>query len=278
MWDTIFKLINSTSLCAHHSLLQFKVVHRTHISKTKLSRFHPDVDPCCKEEASLIHIFWTCPSLEKYWREAFQTLSLIVNLDIEPKPLVTLFGNKGEVDGHLRPAKWPTLLFASLLARCAMLLMWRDAALPTHAQWLRDVMTCLNLEKIHYSIRNSKEKFQKSVGTFSGILSWFSIKLRTGSLTHTLLSVPMSAIPSAEIGPLSDACFWPICGFIIRAQAGLDLWGPYCFSSGYFYFLGSKAWGAEGTCMYPRTSGARNPTVIVVKDFYFSPDKSGAVG
>lgn len=35
MWDTIFKLINSTSLCAHHCLLQFKVVHRTHISKTK---------------------------------------------------------------------------------------------------------------------------------------------------------------------------------------------------------------------------------------------------
>ena len=175
IWDTIFKLINSTSLCAHHSLLQFKVVHRTHISKTKLSRFHPDVDPCCnkykREEASLIHIFWTCPSLEKYWREAFQTLSLIVNLDIEPKPLVTLFGNTGEVNGHLRPAKWPTLSFASLLARCAMLLMWRDAALPTHAQWLRDVMTCLNLEKIHYSIRNSKEKFQKSVGTFSGILS-----------------------------------------------------------------------------------------------------------
>lgn len=70
MWDTIFKLVNSTSLCARHCLLQFKVVHRTHISKSKLSHYYPDVDPYCdkckREEASLIHMFWTCPSLEKY--------------------------------------------------------------------------------------------------------------------------------------------------------------------------------------------------------------------
>lgn len=102
-----------------------KIVHRTHISKTKLSRYYPDVDPCChkckKAEASLIHMSWTCPSLEKYWRE------------------VTIY-------------LWQTLSFASLLARCAILLRWRDAALHTHAQWLRDVISCLNLEKIHYSI------------------------------------------------------------------------------------------------------------------------------
>lgn len=161
MWDIILKLINSTSLCAHHCLLQFKVVHRTHISKlkTKLSCFYPDVDPCCdkckREEASVIHMFWTCPSLEKYWREVFQTLSLIVSLDIEPNPLVALFGTIGEGEVRLTLAKWRTIL-----------LRWRDAAPSTHAQWLRDVMSCLNLEKIHYSIHNSKEKFQKVWGPF----------------------------------------------------------------------------------------------------------------
>ena len=170
MWDTIFKLVNSTSLCARHCLLQFKVVHRTHISKLKLSRYYPDVDPYCdkckREEASLIHMFWTCPSLEKYWREVFQTLSLIVGLDMEPNPLIALFGTTDDVNVRLTPAKRRTLSFASLLARRALLLRWRNAAPPTHAQWLRDVMSCLNLEKIHYSICNSKEKFQKVWGPF----------------------------------------------------------------------------------------------------------------
>lgn len=109
-------------------------------------------------------MFWTCPSLEKYWREVFQTLSLIVGLDIEPNPLVALFGTTGEVDVCLTPAKRRTLSFASLLARRAILLMWRDAAPPTHAQWLRDIMSCLNLEKIHYSIRNSKENSKEKCG------------------------------------------------------------------------------------------------------------------
>ncbi len=170
-WETVFKLINDTSLCARHCLLQFKVVHRTHISKTKLSKFYPDVDPYCDkcktEEASLIHMFWTCPSLEKFWREVFQTLSLIVSLDIEPDPLVALFGTMGgETDVRLTPARRRTLSFASLLARRAILLRWKDAAPPTHAQWVLDIMSCLNLEKIQYSIHNSKGKFHRVWGPF----------------------------------------------------------------------------------------------------------------
>lgn len=85
---------------------------------------------------------------------------------MEPNPLLALFGTTGEVDVRLTPAKRRTLSLASLMARRAILLMWRDAALPTHTQWLRDVMSCLNLEKIHYSILNSKDKFQQVWGPF----------------------------------------------------------------------------------------------------------------
>lgn len=46
--DIILKLINSTSLCACHCLLQFRVVHTGYISQTKSSCFYPDVHPCRK--------------------------------------------------------------------------------------------------------------------------------------------------------------------------------------------------------------------------------------
>ena len=170
VWETILRLINTTSFCARHCLLQFKVVHRAHISKSKLARFYPEVSPCCDKcktsEASLIHMFWTCPSLEQFWREVFQTLSQILNIMLEPNPLVALFGTTGEDDVLLTSSKCRTLSFASLLARRAVLLRWRDAAPPTHTQWLRDIMSCLNLEKIRYSVTGCNEKFKKVWGPF----------------------------------------------------------------------------------------------------------------
>ena len=35
MWDSVLDLIHSTSMCAQHALVQFKVVNRIHISKNK---------------------------------------------------------------------------------------------------------------------------------------------------------------------------------------------------------------------------------------------------
>ncbi|KAF3842544.1 hypothetical protein F7725_024495 [Dissostichus mawsoni] len=66
-WTSILKLVKSTSLCAHHCLIQFEVVHRAPISTVKLSQMYPDVSPNCDKcqtaEASLIHMYWSCPRL-----------------------------------------------------------------------------------------------------------------------------------------------------------------------------------------------------------------------
>ncbi|RXN27904.1 Stonustoxin subunit alpha [Labeo rohita] len=85
---------------------------------------------------------------------------------LEPDPLIALFGTAGEDDMYFTAIKRRILSFASLLARRAVLLMWKDAAPPTHAQWLRDIMTCLDLEKIRYSVCDSNKKFEKVWGPF----------------------------------------------------------------------------------------------------------------
>ncbi|XP_062920376.1 PDZK1-interacting protein 1 isoform X2 [Mobula hypostoma] len=51
-------------------------------------------------------------------------------------------------------------------AERAVLLKWKDIVPPTHAQWLRDVMSCLNLEKICCSISDSNQDFQTRWGPF----------------------------------------------------------------------------------------------------------------
>uniref|UniRef100_A0A669D0H5 Reverse transcriptase domain-containing protein n=1 Tax=Oreochromis niloticus TaxID=8128 RepID=A0A669D0H5_ORENI len=187
-WDLILKLVNSTSLCARHCLLQFKVVHRFHLSKVKLSRMYPNVDPICDKcgsaEASLIHMFWTCPSLEGFWTDIFQTLSLIIGHHMDPDPLVALFGTTGEADARLTSSQRCMLSFASLVARHAILLRWRGAPLPTQAQWLRGLMYYLSLEKIRYAISNNSGKFYKVWGQFLKYFSSLQVANPASSITQ----------------------------------------------------------------------------------------------
>ncbi len=72
-WEIALKQIHRSSICARHGLIQFKVIHRLHWSKQKLSKIFPDVDPSCDRcgqvPASLAHMFWSCPKLSSYWKK-----------------------------------------------------------------------------------------------------------------------------------------------------------------------------------------------------------------
>ena len=85
-WEKILQLVNSSLICAKHALIQFKVVHRAHMSKDKLARFYshinPQCDRCHSEVASLTHMFWSCSTLQTYWKDIFAILSSILNIDL----------------------------------------------------------------------------------------------------------------------------------------------------------------------------------------------------
>lgn len=82
-------------------------------------------------------MYRTCPSLEKYWRDIFKTLSSVLQYGIpRTLALVGLFGTTGEDDKHLTLTNCRSLSFASFLARRVILLRWEDVAPPTQAQCL----------------------------------------------------------------------------------------------------------------------------------------------
>lgn len=71
--------VNGSSSYARISLIQFKVLHRIHFSKARLSKFYPNNDGTCDRckgpLADLTHMFWSCPYLADYWSTIFKTLS-----------------------------------------------------------------------------------------------------------------------------------------------------------------------------------------------------------
>lgn len=58
IWNCVLKQLHSSSMCARHSLIQFKVVHRAHISKVKLAQMFSSSSLMCNrcQWAEGIHV------------------------------------------------------------------------------------------------------------------------------------------------------------------------------------------------------------------------------
>ncbi len=126
-WRRALGGVHTASVCARHGLIQFRVLHRLHYSKVKLSKMFPDIDSTCDRcklsPTSLAHSFWLCPNLSTYWSSIFQTLSDIFKLTIQPDPLIAIFGIAGKENKNLSRTKLRITKLVALLARRLILLL-----------------------------------------------------------------------------------------------------------------------------------------------------------
>ncbi len=162
--------VHTASVCARHGLIPFRVLHRLHYSKVKLSKMFPDIDSTCDRcklsPASFAHSFWLCPNLPTYWSSIFQTLPDIFKMTIRPDPLIAIFGVAGEENKNLSGTKLRIIEVVTLLARRLILLHWKNPHPPSRTQWLREVMQHLKLEKLRYTLNGSSDKFVRICSPF----------------------------------------------------------------------------------------------------------------
>lgn len=161
-WSDILRRIHSTSICARHGLIQFKIVHRLHMSKVKLSKIYPEVDPICNRckqvPATLFHTFWSCSSLTSFWSSIFEAYSSISGVTIDPCPFIGLFGVPSEALSLQNPLL-NCIAYSSLLARRLILLNWKNDKPPSFGRWICDVIFFLKVEKIRYTLNGSTNNF-----------------------------------------------------------------------------------------------------------------------
>lgn len=96
IWKVFIARIQTSSICVRHSLIQFKVVHRLHLSRSRLVQFYPDLDPTCQRcnqgAATIFNSFWVCPRMGQFWAKVFETLSYVYNKPKDPEPTLAIFG------------------------------------------------------------------------------------------------------------------------------------------------------------------------------------------
>lgn len=94
-WTKALNNVHSSSICARHGLLQFKILHRLHFSKVRLSKMFPGInsacDRCGQDQAMLAHTFWSCPNIVPYWIKIFDIMSDVCQVQLCLDPVLVLF-------------------------------------------------------------------------------------------------------------------------------------------------------------------------------------------
>lgn len=151
-----------SSICARHSLIWCKFLHRTYYTKAWLAKICNTGFAACDRfqlsPANLILMFWLSPQLQSYWTMAFVILSDTVCVKIDSNPLSALFGVSPSLS-PLNAAQKDVLAFTTLLARRVILTKWKAHKPPSYTHWLRDVLHFLKLDKLRMSLRGSSDKF-----------------------------------------------------------------------------------------------------------------------
>lgn len=168
-WSKAQDNVHSSSICARHGLLQFKILHRLHLSKVRLSKMFHGVntacDRCGQEQASLAHTFWNCLRIVPYWTEIFNLLSHICHAQLHLDPVLALFGVP-PVTTNLSNKQKLVIRFVTVLSRRLILLNWNKKNPPTYINLLHDVMKHIQLEKIKFELQEKIDDFHSTWDPF----------------------------------------------------------------------------------------------------------------
>lgn len=130
VWE---KRIRSCSINSRHQLIQFKVMHRLHYSKSKLHRIFRTISPTCdgckSAKASLTHLFWTCPKLYSFWCDILKWFSDMYGCVFKPEPEIVLFGySVSLMDQNV--SVQITIMYGMIIAKSIILRLWKSYTVP----------------------------------------------------------------------------------------------------------------------------------------------------
>ena len=113
---------------------------------------------CGGENVNHFHIFWDCPSLTQYWQEIHEAMELVFGMPIPFRCEVMYLGHE-----TLVMSSTDASLFRILMAACKKTFTkkWLRPQIPTLNDWVDIVHEIFIMERLTYSLRLKKDKFEK---------------------------------------------------------------------------------------------------------------------
>ena len=140
-WTKICNNIYTMSKNANLQLIQYKIIHRTHFTRQKLSKFTSISDTCinCTQNTTdnYIHAIWFCSPVFLFWKQVTESLSALLDCHIPLSPSLCLLGDTSATT--LNPSYIQLLLSALTIAKKTILNNWKSKTSINILQWKRQL-------------------------------------------------------------------------------------------------------------------------------------------
>lgn len=95
-WDDIWKYAKSILVCNRAKAIQFKIVHRLHISPNRRHTFNNALSPLClrckTQIGTLTHCLWSCNQLQIYWAKIVSEKCILFDKELAMDPVFLILG------------------------------------------------------------------------------------------------------------------------------------------------------------------------------------------
>lgn len=96
-WDDIWATTNSSSQNITAVETNYKVLLRWYMVSARIAKYLPTYPPTCfrgcGEQGTYVHIWWTCPVVQRFWVEIFKILSTLLKRLATPDPAFALLNH-----------------------------------------------------------------------------------------------------------------------------------------------------------------------------------------
>lgn len=107
----------------------------------------------------MFHCVWDCPKLKQYWKIILKTISNIANVKVPYEAKMCILGIYPQ--NFIINSKQATLIdFGLLQARRMIALYWRKLDIPSIHVWVKEMASCIVMEKLTYITRGKAEEFK----------------------------------------------------------------------------------------------------------------------
>lgn len=138
-------------------LIQYKVIHRTHITQSKMFKMGlHNIDICSQctlgSTDDYLHAMWHCQPVHSFWITVTETLSTILSHRIPSSPTLCLIGDFSEI--HI-PQKYRNPLLISLaIAKKVVIQNWKSKKSCHIKHWTNLKIQCTQKEAIISFLRH----------------------------------------------------------------------------------------------------------------------------
>ena len=148
-----FLMTKNTNL----QLIQYKIIHRTHLTGHKLFRmgFTSDICPHCTQNCpdTYIHALWHCSPITHFWEKITGLLTTFFGCCIPTSPSLCLLGDTTTI--NLNHFSNTTLLVALAVAKKTILINWKSKNNIHISIWKNLLLDHISLELSNNSTGNN---------------------------------------------------------------------------------------------------------------------------